>query len=213
LQRWYLRTASAPALVTTPAPDALGRDVDPLLPRGEDALHWHRRLNEIQMLLHEHPVNHAREARGAVPVNSVWLWGGGCMPECHWHGRFEVWSDSALARGLARCAGGACHELPADAHTWLHALRDARHLVAFDEELGPLESDPAACLARLEREWFAPLLNALRAGGLDEMVLSTQHLAHQVRFAASRLDLRKFWRRGVPVASLAGAPSDAAAPA
>jgi hypothetical protein len=210
VQRWYLRTEAAPALVTTPAPAALGRNVDPLLPRGEDALHWHWRLNEIQMLLHEHPVNQAREARGAAPVNSIWLWGGGRMPECHLHDCLAVWSDSALARGLARCAGSAGHGLPVDAETWLHALPDGSHLVAFDEELEPLESGPAGRLARLEREWFAPLLAALRAGALNELVLSTHHLAHQVRFAASRLDLRKFWRRAVPLASLA---TDAAAPA
>jgi hypothetical protein len=37
-----------------------------------------RRLqNEIQMLLHEHPVNRAREAQGALTVNSVWISGCG----------------------------------------------------------------------------------------------------------------------------------------
>lgn len=37
-----------------------------------------RRLqNEIQMLWHEHPVNTAREARGALTVNSVWISGCG----------------------------------------------------------------------------------------------------------------------------------------
>ena len=41
---------------------------------------WHSILNEIQMVLHEHPVNEAREGRGEPPVNSVWLWGAGPMP-------------------------------------------------------------------------------------------------------------------------------------
>jgi hypothetical protein len=38
---------------------------------------WRKRLNEIQMAWHEHPVNLAREQCGQAPVNSVWLYGGG----------------------------------------------------------------------------------------------------------------------------------------
>ena len=39
---------------------------------------WLRRLqNEAQMLLHAHPVNLARMARGALAVNSVWIHGAG----------------------------------------------------------------------------------------------------------------------------------------
>ena len=36
-----------------------------------------RLMTELQMLLHEHPVNEARAARGVPTVNAVWLWGGG----------------------------------------------------------------------------------------------------------------------------------------
>jgi len=43
----------------------------------EDSLReWRRLLNEIQMVWHEHPVNTARAARGEVPINSLWLFGG-----------------------------------------------------------------------------------------------------------------------------------------
>ena len=38
---------------------------------------WRRWLTEMQMLLHEHPANAAREARGRSPVTGVWFWGGG----------------------------------------------------------------------------------------------------------------------------------------
>lgn len=38
---------------------------------------WRRLLNEIQMAWYEHPVNDALAARGAAPVNGLWLYGGG----------------------------------------------------------------------------------------------------------------------------------------
>lgn len=37
---------------------------------------WRRLLNEIQMVWYEHPVNEARAARGAAPINALWLYGG-----------------------------------------------------------------------------------------------------------------------------------------
>jgi len=40
-----------------------------------------RRLGaEIEMWLHEHPVNAVRARRGEAPVTGLWLWGGGPSP-------------------------------------------------------------------------------------------------------------------------------------
>jgi hypothetical protein len=75
--RWYVRLTHAPELATTPIAAARGRAIDPLLPSGPEAKQWHARLNEMQMVLHEHPINEAREARGEAAINSLWFWGGG----------------------------------------------------------------------------------------------------------------------------------------
>jgi hypothetical protein len=77
-QRWYVRMDTLPRIRTMPLSQVIGGDVRGTLPTGEEAKRWHQVLNEIQMLLHSHPLNEARDARGAVPINSVWLWGGGC---------------------------------------------------------------------------------------------------------------------------------------
>ena len=79
-QRWYLSLPMAPDLQTTPPAQAAGLDIDTLLPQGGDAGRWAAVLNELQMLLHEHPVNQAREQRGEPVINSLWLWGGGVLP-------------------------------------------------------------------------------------------------------------------------------------
>jgi hypothetical protein len=58
----------------------VGRDVEPWLP----AVPFVRRLQlEVQMLLHGHPVNARREARGLPPVNSVWVSGCGRRQPAH----------------------------------------------------------------------------------------------------------------------------------
>jgi hypothetical protein len=202
-ERWYLRAESPQALTTTAPGEAIGCSVDRLLPRGEQALSWHRRLNEMQMVLHDHPVNAAREERGALPANSVWLWGGGLLPACSRRSDLTVWTDAVLARGLALCARAACFELPANGEAWLRALRNGDHLVALDAADGLPDPD------ELERRWAAPLLAAVSARALHRATLVTQHGHELLRFTASRLDLWKFWRNAPPIASRPGAGADA----
>ncbi len=83
--RWYLAHEQLVELPCASIDRVIGRNVDLWL-RGDaqateaqtQRLRWVRRLqNEVQMLLHSHPVNEAREARGALPVNSFWLSGCG----------------------------------------------------------------------------------------------------------------------------------------
>lgn len=75
--RWY---ASHPSLAGLPCASldrAVGRNIDLWLPVHPQARLLRRLQNEVQMLLHTHPLNDAREARGELPVNSFWLSGCG----------------------------------------------------------------------------------------------------------------------------------------
>lgn len=83
--RWYLAHDQLADLPCASIDRVIGRNVDLWLRGNPQAsaeqlarVRWVRRLqNEVQMLLHQHPVNEAREARGALPVNSFWLSGCG----------------------------------------------------------------------------------------------------------------------------------------
>ena len=50
------------------------------MPSGLEAAGYRQLLSEIEMALHDHPVNAARMEAGRFPVNSLWLWGGGMLP-------------------------------------------------------------------------------------------------------------------------------------
>ncbi|NIO40946.1 MAG: hypothetical protein GTO41_12655, partial [Burkholderiales bacterium] len=82
---WCIGTRGRHKLSTVDIDWAVHRRVDSLLPSGEDAAWWQRLLVEVQMSLHEHPLNLAREERGQVSVNSIWLWGGGTVPVVRRH--------------------------------------------------------------------------------------------------------------------------------
>ena len=146
--------------------------------RAGDAL-----LTEIQMLLHGHAVNEAREARGEPAVNSLWFWGAGRLP-AKTQGRWKsVTSADPLALGLARLASAAARALPANASAWLEqSPEDGGHLVILEPTV-----------EALERDWFAPLAAALRAGRIGMLSLHVPDAG--LSFETVRGDLRRFWRR------------------
>lgn len=79
--RWYLAHESLAGLALASPDRVIGRNVDRWLPAGREARLWRRLQNEVQMLLYAHPINEAREARGALAVNSFWLSGCGRWQE------------------------------------------------------------------------------------------------------------------------------------
>jgi hypothetical protein len=189
--RWAARFTTEKSFLKKPAIEAAGRDV--ATARGDEAL-----LTEIQMLLHAHPVNEAREARGEPAVNSVWLWGAGRLP-AEARGRWRsVASAEPSALGLAQLAGMRRLELPASAANWLEQLPgEGRHLAVLDALRAPVALEQQAeyeeAVATLERLWFEPLLAALRAGRIGMLTLRAPDAG--AGFETVRDDLRRFWRR------------------
>ena len=202
--RWYLRTARPARIHTSSLTRAVGRDVDRILPEGEERMAWHRIFNEVQMLLHAHPVNEEREQRGALPINSLWFSGGGTLPRAR--ASFQaVIGSSALARGLARLA-----EIPFamaepgkafEADNVLIELRDAA--------TAALRVDPIAwkgALENLEQDWFAPLAAKLKSGGMRELVIATVANGHCQRWSVNRRNLWRLWRPAAPLRPPNSAP-------
>jgi len=209
-ERWYLRIERVPALETTPLAQAAGRSIDSLLPRGADSPAWRAHLNDIQMLLHSHPVNEARESAGEPPINSVWLWGGGHLSDPVTAPFNAVWSADVFAAGLAQAACIAARPLPADAAELLHTSASTGvSLIVLDQLRAPARYGDAhgwrEGLAQLERDWFAPLLAALRLEHIGMLSLHALGPAGALSVEIARGDLRRFWRRTQPLADHASA--------
>ena len=106
--RWHLKLPPGTPLPAFATPEqALGEDLSQHLPAGAEGRRWRVLLNEIQVLLHQHPLNAQRRARGLAPVNSLWLWGGGRLPGPLHSDLRGVISDDLLLRALAGHAGVA----------------------------------------------------------------------------------------------------------
>lgn len=205
--RWYFRVTRHSPASTHPVSQAINRDVTELLPFGTNSAFWRGLFNEIQMLLHEHPVNQSREARGEFTINSIWFWGGGVLPRTPACSYTHLWNNDIFAASLASICGISHADLPAGMDGWQHSVAAGRHLVLLDVLQGKAQYEDAygwrEGLKRLERDWFTPLEESLRQKRFDHITLTALGECTTKNFAASRGDLRKFWRRSKPVSTYA----------
>lgn len=103
---WHVRLPGGSPIPSFASPEqALGEDLFEHLPQGADARRWRLLLNEVQVLLHQHPLNTERRTRGAPPINSLWLWGGGSLPDIVRTSLKGVVGDDVLLDALAKRAG------------------------------------------------------------------------------------------------------------
>lgn len=128
--RWHVQLPRDLALPDFAAPEqALGEDLSQHLPAGAEGRRWRVLLNDIQVLLHQHPLNADRRERGLAPVNSLWLWGGGRLPKSLRCDLSGVVSDDLLLGALAAGAHRVHLERTADTVAsaragWLIDLQD-----------------------------------------------------------------------------------------
>ncbi|WP_296891585.1 hypothetical protein [Thiobacillus sp.] len=190
--RWYLRLDHVPRLTTCARSVAVGCDIDPLLPHGDDAMQFRAWSNEVQMLLHDHPVNLAREARGELPVNALWLWGGGCLP-APLTPTAPLYARNADARALGAFCAMRVQLLPEQMDISLlksggvMLLDNLTHAGQYGDAYGWREA-----LRGLERDWFVPLRGALHRSGPQGLSLNDPVNGKMLRLQAS--DAWKFWR-------------------
>lgn len=190
--RWYLRLDQPPRLHTTPLSLAVGCDIDPLLPQGEDAMQFRTQLNELQMLLFDHPVNQTREARGELPVSSLWLWGGGCLPAIP-KPAVTLYSNDVEVRALGRFCGVEAAAMPS---VFPAGLLEENSLIVLDQlkEAGQYGDALAwrEAISALERDWFAPLIAYLR---WHPAAVRITDPAMGQTLALNRFDYWKMWHR------------------
>lgn len=192
--RWYLRVPRESKLPAFTDPEnALGDDLFEHLAEGADARRWRTVLSEAQVVLHNHPWNAQRVAQGKLPVNSLWFWGGGILPDAVQSSHDAAHTDEetlhalAVASQLSSAGSGAgprssgplppCFSATADDMLFdLHAERD---------------------LARLQRDWLEPALLTLQRGEMRSLQID---FADGTVFTIERMQRWRFWRK--PLACL-----------
>lgn len=189
-QQWLVQIALQ--VSTSPLTHSMLQDVNRMQPQGEDAQRWHALLNEIQMLLHAHPVNEARVQAGKLPVNSLWLWGGGRIDTVA-TAIDVVYANDALVADAAVRNAIAHATLPRKIEA---ALFDTHKvLLVVTEQMPAIQQRDVygwfAALKYLEQHFLSPLLGLLKNGKLDQLVLASDTMG----LVLDKKALRKWWRR------------------
>ncbi|MDG2518566.1 phosphoglycerate mutase [Lysobacter soli] len=187
--RWYLQLPIGAKLPDFTSPEqALGADLFDELPQGPEGRRWRALLSEAQVVLHNHPLNAQRAATGLAPVNSLWFWGAGALPDHVRSNYTHIVSDDESVTALAALAGV---ELAPKAASWSGRVEEGNTLIDLRD---------ARDLAVLERGWFAPLLSALVRGELKQLRFDFDD---GTRYDIARSQRWRFWRR--PLMSFVGA--------
>jgi len=180
----FVRTETRPQLSTLPLAVARGRSLRTLLPTGADADAWRRWQSEMQMLLHEHPVNLERERAGRPPANSVWFSGGGTLPARREPGpSIRTFATEGIAVALAAHAGSPARALPVLLDNALEEVRGAESIV--------VALDASHDVTAIEQTWAAPAWNALAAGRLDAVSILADGGGQAAAWQARRPGLRQ----------------------
>ena len=201
---WHLHLHAESDIRTTPLAEAIGLNGDQLMPRAANVKVWRRVLNEVQVTLHEHPVNLARAARGLPAVNSLWPWGEGVLEadKPDWNG---IQADGTLWQGLARHLGCKWQPLPAR-----YESGSGKTLVVQPALDTPTRQRDAlqwlAALQGLEENWFAPAMKALQDGSLKQLVVHGHGEGQALTLTVSGSNKLNFWRKPAPLTTLGVAP-------
>lgn len=179
---WCLRLAEdiRPAIFSSPD-DALGASLIDVLPEGDAARKWRRLFSEIQVTLHAHPVNATRVAVGKLPVNALWFWGAGALPDSVDTGLAMVASADDVVRGLAKLAGALRVEPLPDA---LETADVSGEALLDLQRLGDRES---------ATEWLTIFERWLRRRRFDAIALT---FTGGERYRMRQAHRLRFWRRG-----------------
>lgn len=193
--RWYLRLPREAKLPVFSAPDdALGEDLFEHQPDGPEGRRWRALLNEVQIVLHNHPWNGHRAERGLVPVNALWVWGGGVLPDAVSSAVSHAASDDDLVRALAVVAGGHAVRLP--------PVFPSASMPASASGVALFDLRRMRDLAALQRDWLAPALRALADGTLAALDIDA---VDGMRLRFTRGQRWRFWRGAWAPPQAAGA--------
>jgi len=199
---WLLNFAAVVECSTHPPEIVVGHNVHDCMPSGPQGARVRSLMNEIQMLLHEHPVNARRERARQLPVNAWWLWGFGAgvpsqAPAAATAGvpAVDDWSldaDDAWLRAWwgARGAGHAPVAVAADADAAARAAAAPRCHMLIGQTQPPAHDDEES-LAAIDSGLLAWLVRQVRAGTISRVDL----LAGDRTLALDRTARLRFWRR------------------
>ena len=188
-RRWYVRMPDLTATPTLGPAWLHGRSLTPFFPQAPAYRRWRQAMTEAQMVMHAAEVNARREARGATPLNALWIWGGGrVVPPTSAGVALAVGEDLLLAGAAA--ATGSAHRVAPERAPLAEALGRGAAVLVAGAPYGSLH-EPAAGVVAAGEGWALAAWAALAAGEANVIDL----VGERVRGVLTRTSRWRVWRR------------------
>lgn len=167
----------------------LGKTANPYIEQSRQVLPWYQLLNEIQMFMHQHEVNTERTSRGLLPINSLWCWGAGAVPQ-GFNAKLAWYCDDPVLNQFARSLG-----LNPKSCVNINRVDDSGDVILIDLRLIELLKIGVATeldqlLLDIDRNLLKPLLVAAAKGRSD----LTLRAGYEFDFELKPTAKMKFWR-------------------
>jgi len=200
--RWFVETKNKIQMTTTPLSEAIGRNVNFILPEGKEAMRWKQLLTEAQMLMFSHEVNQNREIRSLQLINSLWFYGVGRLPAIK-DGSGCISSlcgNQAMLEGLARHVQCEYIKQPESVNEYIKKLSDivpgsvnVLHLAELEYLVNYTDvSIWQEKLLELLEGWLYPLLKMAHKKNIKVIL----YPCNKKQYHFSKHDYLRFWRRG-----------------
>lgn len=204
--RWYLRLEQSAILKTSPLSNVLGEDINSFMPTGDDADYWFKIVNELQMLIHGSNVNFERESRNMWTANSVWLWGGGCLPEIKLNSYYDrIITDNLIYSGIGYHSGFDVLPLKHfldSGETFSKDIKISNNVIVLDILSEQVQRRDlytfVQTLNKLEEDYLNPCNDSLTNGSIRELKIITDAGI----WIVTRKQLGRWWKRTKAFSSL-----------
>lgn len=151
-ERWLLAMDKSVVMDTLPLSQILNQDIADCMPK-QLPQDWKRLFVELEMLLHQHPVNQAREKAGKPKISACWFSAAGELKAMHSQAQTAVLSDDPLICTLGEWVSAQTSSLPQD-YSAARAFceKEITHLMIVSA---------AESLASFEAQWLGPIMDAV----------------------------------------------------
>lgn len=209
-QSWYLRIVQPVDIQTYPLDTVAYQPLNERFPQGNAAGYWNQLINEVQMLFFSHPVNEARRQQGLPEINSIWVWGEGCLTQQNIEQRpnAKIWSNHPYLQGLAINTQAALQGPPKNYQAWEKLNQEgdtnpSHQLILLDDIHQHLQNlsleNWLEVLEYVEKEWLSGLAGALKSKQIHSLLID---FGAGQRFHLKPAHLKRFWRLKKPFSKL-----------
>ena len=161
---------------------------------GSDIRPWLALSTELQMWLHNHPRNAARQQNQLPPINGIWLWNAPAATD--FQAAALIGSNSAWAAHSSQATTGQPENYAAWQRTCAQRQIPFAHTRVFADDFLPSQQTGdiwayQAQLAAWEQNWFEPLRQDLFSGCLKGLRI----VCEQAQCTVNSQPQWAFWKR------------------